>query len=91
MLDDADRYDADVVGEEILLQGVVDCAIIDDDGIVILDYKTDYVTEETLDAKANDYRIQVETYAYAMEKIYKLPVKAAYLYFFRLGQFVKII
>ena len=90
ILDDATAYDASLHGEEILLQGVVDCATIDDDGITILDFKTDYVTEETLEKKVCTYRPQIMAYANAMERIYKRPVKEAMLYFFRLNRFVKI-
>ena len=90
ILDDGRHYDPDLEGEQVLLQGVVDCAIMEDDGITVLDFKTDYITEETLDEVAARYRIQVETYADALRRIYGKPVKAAYLYFFRLGQFVKV-
>ena len=90
ILDDGRHYDPDLEGEQVLLQGVVDCAIMEDDGITVLDFKTDYVTEENLDAVVARYRIQVETYADALRRIYGKPVKAAYLYFFRLGQFVKV-
>ena len=90
ILDDATRYDPALVGEEIFLQGVVDCAMVDDDGITVIDFKTDYVTEETLSAKTDYYRPQVEAYADAMHRIYQLPIKESWLYFFRLNRFVKV-
>ena len=90
ILDDGCRYDPALEGEQVLLQGVVDCALLEDDGITVLDFKTDYVTEETLEEVAARYRIQVDTYADALTRIYQKPVKASYLYFFRLGQFVKV-
>ena len=88
ILVDGAQYDPACAGEEILLQGVVDCAIVDDDGIVLVDFKTDYVTEETIDAVASGYRQQVQTYADALRSIYQKEVKEAYLYFFRLNRFV---
>ncbi len=90
ILDDGTAYDASLQGEEILLQGVVDCAMVDEDGITILDFKTDYVTEETLDEKVTYYRPQVLAYVNAMERIYQRPIKEALLYFFRLNRFVKV-
>ncbi len=90
ILDDATQYDPDLDGEEILLQGVVDCAMVDEDAITIIDFKTDYVTDETLSEKADYYRPQVRAYADAMSRIYQRPVEESWLYFFRLNQFVQI-
>ena len=90
VLDDATHYDPALVGEKILLQGVVDCAMIDADGITVLDFKTDYVTEQILPDKVEHYRPQIKAYADALERIYQLPVKKMYLYFFRLEKFVDV-
>ena len=68
----------------------MDCAILEDDGIVVLDFKTDHVTEETIIDTAERYRGQVETYAGALGRIYKMPVKETLLYFFSLNRFVKL-
>ena len=70
----------------MLLQGVVDCAILEEDGITVLDFKTDRVTKETVASTANRYRPQLETYAEALSRIYERPVKEKYLYFFHLGE-----
>ena len=83
ILDRGTRYDPLLSGEQVLLQGVVDCAIMEPDGITVLDFKTDYVTDETLPAAVERYRTQVEIYADALQRIYELPVKKRYLYFFR--------
>ncbi|MBR4289510.1 MAG: helicase-exonuclease AddAB subunit AddA [Oscillospiraceae bacterium] len=90
ILDDAQNYADGLQGEQILLQGVVDCAMIEEDGITIIDFKTDYVTEETLPGLTEHYRIQVQTYAQAMQRIYQKPVKASCLYFFRLNRFISV-
>jgi len=90
ILDAGENFDPALTGEEILLQGVVDCALIEPDGITVVDFKTDRVTEETLPEAAQRYREQVQTYADAMERIYQKPVKDAMLYFFRLGKFVRV-
>ncbi len=90
VLDDAAKYYPGAEGEQILLQGVVDCAIVEDDGITVIDFKTDYVTDDTLSAVAEGYRAQVQAYASAMERIYQKPVKAALLYFFVRNCFVEV-
>lgn len=90
ILEDGALYDPALAGEQVLLQGVVDCALIEDDGITVIDFKTDYVTEETLPAVVERYRPQVEAYASAMHRIYEMPVKARMLYFFRLDRFVQL-
>ena len=87
ILDEGIHYHPKLDAEQVLLQGVVDCALIEPDGITIIDFKTDYVTEETLPAVIQRYRPQVETYASAMERIYQKKIKAALLYFFRLDRF----
>ena len=90
ILDDGSHYGDGLEGEQVLLQGVVDCALLEKDGIVVLDFKTDHVTESTVAAAAERYRLQVQTYAEALSRIYEMPVKAKYLYFFQLGRFVEV-
>ncbi|MGM9548477.1 MAG: helicase-exonuclease AddAB subunit AddA [Faecousia sp.] len=90
ILDDGSHYGDGLEGEQVLLQGVVDCALLEEDGITVVDFKTDRVTEETAAAAAERYRLQVQTYAEALSRIYEMPVKAKYLYFFQLGRFVEV-
>jgi ATP-dependent helicase/nuclease subunit A len=90
ILDDGENYGAGLSGEKILLQGVVDCALLEEDGITVVDFKTDKVTEATLPEKVEHYRPQVLAYASALERIYGKPVKQMLLYFFQLGQFVQV-
>ena len=90
ILQDGASFDPQLRGEQVLLQGVVDCALLEDDGITVLDFKTDYVTEDTIGGLVERYRPQVQTYANAMERIFQMPVKRALLYFFHIGRFVEI-
>ena len=87
VLEDASTFINDLSGEKVLLQGVVDCALVENDSITVIDFKTDYVTEETLDALTEHYSPQIRTYARALERIFKLPVKEMCLYFFGLHRF----
>ncbi len=90
VLDDGSYYNEALVGEEVLLQGVVDCAMIEEDGITVIDFKTDRVTEAGLDALVDRYEPQVRTYARALERIYCKPVKRTWLYFFSCNRFVPV-
>ena len=85
ILDDGTSYSEGLEDEKILLQGVVDCAILDDDGITVIDFKTDRITEAELDLTVRNYTYQVETYADALSRIFEKPIKRSCLYFFRLN------
>ena len=90
ILDDGSRYGDGLEGEQVLLQGVVDCALLEPEGITVVDFKTDHVTEQTLPAVAARYRPQVEVYAEALARIYEKKVMHRYLYFFRLDRLVEV-
>ncbi len=90
ILKDAAEYVTGLEGERILLQGVVDCAIIDEFGITIIDFKSDFVTEETVMQRSEAYRTQVETYADALSCIFQKPIKHKLLYYFCTNQFVSL-
>ncbi len=81
ILTDAGTYYPDAAGEQVMLQGVVDCFWIEDGELVIVDFKTDRICGD-LEAKTENYRLQIETYAAALSKIFELPVKEKILYFF---------
>ncbi len=68
-------------GEEILLQGVVDCCIREGGALTVIDYKTDRVSGPALEARAAYYAGQVRTYATAMERVLGKPVRECILYF----------
>lgn len=69
-------------GEEILLQGVVDCCLEEEDGLVVIDFKTDGRVEPAL------YTGQLAAYALAMERILEKPVKGAALWYLRKNRLV---
>ncbi len=90
LLVDAAEAGYDLEGEKILLQGVVDCALLEPDGITVVDFKTDRVTEETLEALIARYSPQIRAYAHALARIYEMDVKATYLYFFHMDRAVPV-
>ncbi len=64
-------------GEEILLQGVVDCCIEEDGALTIIDFKTDARIEP------ERHTAQLAAYAMAMERILRKPVRGAVLWYLR--------
>ena len=83
----ADYYPNAEAGEEVLLQGVVDCWFVEEDGTVtVLDFKTDRVSEATVEQRAQEYRPQLEAYSRALSQALELPVGRCTLWFFSLGE-----
>lgn len=72
----------------LLVQGIIDAFFIEEDGIVLLDYKTDRV--DTGERLRQLYKEQMRLYVVAIQKVYNLPVKEVYLYSFKLGQLVPV-
>lgn len=73
----------DASGESILLQGIIDCFFYEEDGIVLVDYKTDFVKNAADVEKIRAwYAPQLELYAQAIEKITQKRVKEKNLYLF---------
>lgn len=86
----AERFFPGAEGEELLLQGVVDCCLIEPDGAVIVDYKTDCIAPEAAPERAKRYAAQLETYAWAVSRITGLAVKAKIVYFLQPGEAVEL-
>ena len=89
ILTDAEVYSPEAAGEQVMLQGVVDCFWQEPDGIVILDFKTDYIDGD-LQQKAERYAPQLHAYAAALSRIFQTPVKKTILYFFSANQPIEI-
>ncbi len=83
----ADYYPIAEEGEQVLLQGVVDCWFVEADGTVtVLDFKTDRVTAQSVEERAKEYRPQLEAYSRALSQALERPVGRCVLWFFALGQ-----
>ncbi|MFC5703669.1 helicase-exonuclease AddAB subunit AddA [Cohnella faecalis] len=76
--------------ETVIIQGVVDCLFAEGDGLVLVDYKTDFLEGTTASQAAEKHRFQVERYGEAAGRILGQPVKEAYVYFFDGGQAVRL-
>lgn len=77
-------------GEQVLLQGVVDCYFRDENGVTVIDFKTDHVYGDELLERAEEYRPQLSAYAQALGKITGRPVSRRVLWFFSEGRAVEI-
>lgn len=73
-------------GETVLLQGVIDCYFEEEDGIVLLDYKTDYVPPGAEEKIKERYRLQISYYSRALETLTGKSVKDKYIYLFYNGE-----
>jgi ATP-dependent helicase/nuclease subunit A len=83
----ADYYPEGEPGETLLLQGVVDCWFREEDGTVtVVDFKTDHVTEDTIDQRAAGYRPQLDAYTRALSEVMETPVSRRVLWFFALNR-----
>ncbi|MDO4632250.1 MAG: helicase-exonuclease AddAB subunit AddA [Eubacteriales bacterium] len=72
--------------EEVLIQGIIDAFFLENDRIVLVDYKTDFVKFQEASSLYEKYRVQLESYEYALERLFSLPVKEKLIYSFCLGR-----
>ena len=87
MLFDGNRVYLDVEkGERLFLQGIIDTAFVEDGQWILVDYKTDRV--KSGDELIRRYKIQMDLYKEALETLTNMPVKASYIYSFRLHEAV---
>lgn len=78
----------DACGEMILVQGIMDVFFREEDGIVLLDYKTDRVKDAA--ELRERYRSQLLLYAEAIRAAMDCPVKQICLYSFCLQKVIEI-
>lgn len=75
--------------EKLRLQGIIDCFFEEDDGIVLLDYKTDYVENGKEKEILDKYKVQIDLYTETLERVIGKKVKERYLYLFGIDKEVK--
>lgn len=76
--------------ETVIVQGIIDCLVHGEEGLLLIDFKTDRVPKGRLQAAAAGYRAQVELYARAVKRMYGRPVAEAYLVFLTAGEAVRV-
>lgn len=70
--------------ETVLVQGIIDVYFEEQDYLVVADYKTDRVAEP--EELVHRYRVQLDYYAQALERLTGKPVRERILYSFALGR-----
>ena len=74
--------------EKVILQGIIDAFIMEEEGIILVDYKTDRVKDR--EELKNRYQKQIDLYSEALEQILGKKVKRRVLYSFSLGEEVDL-
>ena len=74
--------------EKVILQGIIDAFIMEEEGIILVDYKTDRVKDG--EELKNRYQKQIDLYSEALEQILGKKVKRRVLYSFSLGEEVDL-
>ena len=71
--------------EKVLIQGIIDAFFVEEDSVVLLDYKTDKI--ESLDALWKRYKTQIDYYKEALERLMQKTVKECILYSYYLEKY----
>ncbi len=74
--------------ESIILEGECDCVLVYKDHSIIIDYKTDRISDPN--RLISHYATQLRLYRYAMEKVLDKPVSQIYLYSFYLDKLIEV-
>ncbi len=74
------------LSETVLVQGIIDLYFEEEDGLVLVDYKTDRVKQESV--LKERYRTQLDYYRKALEQAAGKKVRESYLYSFALRRFI---
>lgn len=70
--------------ELLLIQGIIDVYFVEENGIVLADYKTDRI--DTKEHLTNKYKVQIDYYTRALEQLTGKPVKERILYSLYFGE-----
>lgn len=85
---DVFKFDNESNDDEIMVQGIIDLYFETDDGIVIVDYKSDKLSSEE-EFKLR-YAKQLEYYKKALEKLTTKKVTKTYIYSFELAREIEV-
>ncbi|MGL4741908.1 MAG: helicase-exonuclease AddAB subunit AddA [Sarcina sp.] len=84
------ELDKDIYGDEMFrMQGIIDLFFEDEEGVVLVDYKSDYLEKGRESDLLERYKIQIELYAETLERILGKEISEKYLYSFSLEKEIK--
>lgn len=85
-----DNIEDESGNENVRLQGIIDLFFEENGEIVLVDYKTDYVKENIEEEMNKKYKIQMDYYTKALEKMTGKVVSKRYLYLFYIEKAIEI-
>ncbi len=92
MIDDLSIENNDILSDyqntDGMLQGVADCIFEEEDGYVLVDYKTDRVKD--ISNLIENYSFQLQLYKSAFDTILDKPIKSCYIYSFHLTNGIEL-
>lgn len=83
-----ENIDETLKSHPVILQGAVDLAIVTEDGIIIVDYKTDRV--KSMDELKERYKIQLDLYANALSQTMDKPILKSLIYSIHLSDSMEV-
>ena len=87
-VDAREMYPDEAEGELILVQGIIDVYFEEEDGLVVLDYKTDKV--KSAQELKEKYHAQLDYYARALEQVTGKHVKEKIIYSYTLQEEIEV-
>lgn len=91
ILSDASELDKNwSYGESVLIQGMIDAYFIEEEEIVLVDYKTDRILRGQEKKLLERYRTQIEEYTKALERTLGRRVKERIIYSFSLNKAISV-
>ncbi|MEG1311219.1 MAG: helicase-exonuclease AddAB subunit AddA [Romboutsia sp.] len=84
--DEFEKYDE----ESLMIRGIIDAYFEEDEKIIIVDYKTDFVNEENKNGVVNRYKKQLSLYAEVIKELTGKEVKEKYIYLFGIDEGISI-
>ena len=80
----------DVNKNNVVVQGIIDCCFTENNEWIIVDYKTTSTLGKDPRDVANSYRMQLQIYADALQKLSGLPVKETWVYLLSAGEAFRV-
>ncbi len=74
--------------EVVMIEGVADCAFVENGELVIVDYKTDRASSD--EELIEKYSAQLGIYARCLSEVLGMPVRQTVIYSFRLGSAIEL-
>ncbi len=74
-------------GEKVIVQGFADLCFVDDNSLIIVDYKTDRAEKDELIAR---YKTQLDIYALSLSQTFNMPVSKTAIYSFYLKELIEL-